>query len=149
MQYSETLVAMAGPTRKQDDTLEEKQRRTCRLLIFERDALVRDTCARLADSLDCDLYSSAYIDNFESIVRRFEPSGIIMDIGLFDSDGIELLLLVAKHAPHVKVLFLAGDDIQLAESAEKLAWSIGLHVEANLQRPVSKTLLEQSLRRMT
>ena len=128
--------------------LTEEQRKQRRLLIFERDALVRDACAKVADSLDCVLYSSGYIDNFENIIRHFRPTGIIIDVGLFERNGIEPLRELAKSAPRVSVLLLAGDDPDFAASAEEFARSIGLRIEGSLPRPVSETQLEQSLRRM-
>lgn len=148
VQYSEALNAMAGPRKNEQDTLKAKQQKACRLLIFERDPFVRDKCARLAANLNCDLYSTAYIEDFEKVIGRFEPSCIVIDIGLLASDGLELLRVVAKDAPIVKILFLASDDSELDEAAEDLARSVGLHVQENLQRPVSETQLEQSLRRL-
>ncbi len=120
----------------------------CRMLIFERDALVRDTCAKLADNLDCDLYSTAYIDNFENIVRRFRPTSIVIDVGLLESDDMDLLRLIADDVPDAKVLFLSGDDAILAREAEGLARSVGLSVDGVLQRPVTEAALEQSLQRI-
>ncbi len=124
----------------------DERAKRCRMMVFERDALVRDQCARLADSFDCDLYSSAYIENFETIVRSFQPTSIVIDLGLFEGRDNEPLRRIARHLPFVSVLFLAGEDAEFAASAEDFAWSIGLRVEAVLQRPVSDTLLEQSLR---
>ncbi|MDJ0700923.1 MAG: hypothetical protein QNJ07_13795 [Woeseiaceae bacterium] len=118
------------------------------MLIFERDALVRDTCAKLADNLDCDLYSTAYIDNFENIVRRFRPTSIVIDVGLLESDDMDLLRLIADDVPDAKVLFLSGDDAILAREAEGLARSVGLSVDGVLQRPVTEAALEQSLQRI-
>jgi len=147
-QSSEMSAAIVGSTGKQGDKVTEEPRTKCRLLIFERDARVRDACAKLADSLRCDLYSTAYIDNFEAIVRNFQPTGIVIDVGLFEHHGVELLQHIAVDVPGVSVLFLVGDDPRFAASAESFAWSVGLYVEGILQRPVSTTLLEQSLRRM-
>ena len=126
----------------------DEQRKQCRLLIFERDALVRDACAKVADSFDCALYSSGYIDNFKNIVRHFQPTGIVIDVGLFERSGIEPLRQLAKSAPRVSILFLAGDDPDFAASAEEFARSIGLRIEGSLPRPVSATQLAQSLKRM-
>lgn len=148
MLSSEVLIAMAGSTRKERHMLKEKQRRKRRLLIFERDSVVRDKCAGLAANLDCDLYSTTYIDNFEKVVKRFEPSGIVIDAGLFDSDSVELLRAVAEDMPDVKLLFLAGDDSEFDEIAENLAQSVGLHVEGRLRRPISEALLKESIRRI-
>lgn len=148
MECSEVLIAMAGSTRNEHHMLKEKQPKKCRLLIFERDSVVRDKCAGLAASLDCDLYSTTYIDNFEKVVRRFEPSGIVIDAGLFDNDSVELLRAIAEDAPDVKLLFLAGDDSEFDENAESLARSVGLHVEGLLRRPISDALLKESIRRI-
>lgn len=126
----------------------EKQIAKCRLLILEGDPDVRDTCAKFADKLNFDLYSTAYIDDIESVIRQFEPSGIVIDVGLFDGDGVELNDLVTKIAPPLKVLFLGGDNGHCVETAENLARTVGLHVEGNLQRPINETLLQQSLERM-
>jgi response regulator of citrate/malate metabolism len=129
--------------------LKEKETAKCRLLILERDPHVRDTCAKLADNLDFDLYSTAFIEDIESVIGQFEPSGIVIDVGLFDDNGVKLYDLITQVALPLKVLFLAGDNGQCSEAADNLARAIGLHVEGNLQRPISETLLQQSLERMT
>ena len=128
--------------------VEEETARKYRLIILERNPFVRDTCSEVLDRLNCDLYSTAYIENIDKIVGRFDPDGIVIDVGLFDGDGVGLLELVVNVEPKVQFLFLGGEDSDLAESAENLARSIGLHVEENLQRPIDKSALKRSLRRM-
>ena len=119
-----------------------------RLLILERNPCVRDTCGEALERFNCDLYSTAFVENVDKVVSRFEPNAIVIDVGLFDDDGVDLLEFVANTRPGVGFLFLADDDNDLAESAEKLARSRGLRVEACLPRPVDMALLKQSLRRM-
>ena len=127
------------------DTRMDTQSVQCRLLIFASDALVRDACAKIADSLDYVLYSSAYIDNFESVVRHFKPTRLVIDVGLLNTGDMEVLGLAAADLPNVKILFLAAEDASFPKSAEALAQSMGLDVEGSLTRPIDEAALQVAL----
>lgn len=125
-----------------------EQRRDRRLLIVEGDPSVRDICGKIADELKCDVYLTSYIANIDNIVSKFQPSGILIDLGLFESYALELQELLLNTKPPLKILFLDGEDEELAKSAETQARSSGLNVEGNLERPVTEDRLEHALKRM-
>jgi response regulator of citrate/malate metabolism len=109
---------------------------------------VRDICAALADEFDYDLYSTSYIENIVNIVKKFQPNGIVIDLGLFEDEGIELHELLLGAEPPLNVLFLEGEDDELAQAAQTLAESIGFSVIGKLQMPISVNRLEHVLQHM-
>ena len=140
----EAMTQLVG----EDIVLEEEQDRDRRLLILAGDPYVRDTCAALADEFDYDLYSTSYIENIVNIVKKFQPNGIVIDLGLFEDEGIELHELLLGAEPPLNVLFLEGEDDELAQAAQTLAESIGFSVIGKLQMPISVNRLEHVLQHM-
>lgn len=140
----EAMTQLAG----EDIVLEEEQDRDRRLLILAGDPYVRDTCAALADEFDYDLYSTSYIENIVNIVKKFQPKGVVIDLGLFEDEGIELHELLLSAEPPLNVLFLEGEDDELAQAAQTLAESIGFSIIGKLQLPISVNRLEHVLQHM-
>lgn len=132
----------------EDMVVEEDRGRDRRLLILAGDPYVRDACAALADELHCDLYSTAYVENIDNIVKKFQPKGIVIDLVLFEDDGIHLHELLLNAKPPLNILFLEGDDEELAPVAQTLAKAIGLNVKGSLRRPISENRLEHVLKKL-
>lgn len=127
---------------------DDGQRRDRRLLILAGDPYIRDACGAIADEFDCDLYSTEYIDNFDNILNKFQPKGIVIDLLLFEADAIQLHELLLNAELPLNVLLLEGEDDVLAESTQLFATSIGLNVAGRLRRPVPEDRLEHLLKKI-
>lgn len=129
----------------EDLTLNEEQDRGRRLLILARDPHVRDACAALANEFRYDLYSTLYTDNIVRIVKKFKPRGAVIDLGLFEENGVELHRLLISAERPLNILFLEGEDEELTVASQTLATLIGLNVKGKLQMPVSLNRLQHVL----
>lgn len=129
----------------EDVSRNDGQDRNGRLLIVASDPHVRDACAALADEFGYDLYSTLYIDNIVRIVKKFRPRGVVIDLGLFEKNGVELHWLLLSAERPLNVLFLEGNDAELTNASQTLAEQIGLNVKGKLQMPISMNRLEHVL----
>jgi EAL domain-containing protein (putative c-di-GMP-specific phosphodiesterase class I)/FixJ family two-component response regulator len=75
-----------------------------------------------------------------------DTSLILLDLMMPETDGIELLRILANQQCKVPIVLMSGIGKRIIESAEKLAVSLGLTIGGNLQKPFRLTELEDLLK---
>lgn len=118
-----------------------------RILIVEADADIRDACAGAAERLGCFVYSTAYIDDFESVMAQFQPSLVVLDINMLSRGGAELLNFIVDTQSDARLLLLAGKDRRLYESAKMLAASLGVQGARVMRKAPSRLDMLQVFQR--
>jgi len=76
-----------------------------------------------------------------------ETTLIMLDLVMPDTDGIELLRILAQLQSRVPIVLMSGIGKRVIESAEKLATSLGLNIAGSLQKPFRLSEIEELLRR--
>tara|TARA_R110002167_G_scaffold19055_8_gene70814 strand:- start:13486 stop:14697 length:1212 start_codon:yes stop_codon:yes gene_type:complete len=108
-----------------------------RLLIIDDDEGMRDFIADVADEAGYVILQTACADEFIAACKSFRPSLIFIDLVMPDTDGIELIRLLAKHAVKAKVCVMSGMDKKILQTAEHLGIQQGLKMFGILPKPVS------------
>ena len=106
-----------------------------RVLVVEADAAVRDSSAAAIERLGYRAYSTAYIDDFETIMNHLSPAVLILDLNMLARGGADLLNFLVDTRSQCKVLLLCTARQRVAKAARVLAASIGLESVYVLKKP--------------
>lgn len=92
-----------------------------RVLIIDDDEGVRSVCAAIVSSARLTPVLAADGDEARRLVATFTPDYILLDLGLPDGDGLDLLRDLRKTAPTARVVMITGyASVDLAVESIKL-----------------------------
>ncbi len=122
---------------------------TTRVLVFDDDAAVGRLAVRVAtmagmDATGGDRSPSAFAQR----LRTQPPQVVLLDLQLGETDGVEQLRLLAERQYGGMLVLMSGFDARVLGTARALGQSLGLKVEAVLQKPLRVAELEAVLRRV-
>lgn len=121
---------------------------SCRVLLVEDDATVADGVMLVLESDGFHVAHAANGGDALSMIPRFAPDVVILDVGLPDIDGIELYHRIAKQWPRLRVIFSTGHGdvarldfsgavtplyLQKPYTVEELVGAIGSALEQDVQ----------------
>ncbi|MFY9288722.1 MAG: EAL domain-containing response regulator [Alphaproteobacteria bacterium] len=84
------------------------------------------------------------INNPEKVLESlvgFKPDLIMLDLMMPNTDGVELLRLLAEHVKDAKLCLISGSDARVLNSARRLGSAHGLNVIAALEKPLNMSVL--------
>ncbi len=84
-------------------------------------------------------------ENFRSEFLTLAPAVVALDLGMPDSDGIELLRFLSDQGFDGPVLIISGFDRRVLESAFRLGEALGLRMVGPLEKPTRLEALEKLL----
>ena len=116
-----------------------------RLLIVDDEPGVVDFIAAVSAKLDYAVASAASAAEFLTLVDSFRPTLIVLDLHLPDSDGLELLRLLAARDCKSPILLMSGVDERVLLTAYELGMTYGLTMCGKLSKPVLAQDLEIKL----
>lgn len=119
-----------------------------RLLIVDDEPAARELFADVADELG---YATAEAGNEREFLEAFEgfdPTAILLDLTLPETDGVELLRALGDRKCASPILLVSGQDTRVLSTAQRLGNMFGLTMRGVLQKPVSLPDLETSLSEM-
>jgi EAL domain-containing protein (putative c-di-GMP-specific phosphodiesterase class I)/CheY-like chemotaxis protein len=116
-----------------------------RLLIVDDEPGVVDFLAAVAAKLDYSVASAGSAAEFLTLVDAFRPTLIVLDLYLPDTDGLELLRLLAARDCKAPILLMSGVDERVLSTAYDLGVSYGLTMCGKLAKPVLAHDLETKL----
>jgi DNA-binding response OmpR family regulator len=76
------------------------------------------------------------------------PAVVALDLGMPDSDGVELLRFLAEQGFSGPVLIISGFDRRVLDSAYRLGEALGLTMAGPLEKPTRLDTLEALLRQL-
>src|SRR5271163_4049635 len=118
-----------------------------RLLIVDDDPelgrLVKDTAQRLGYEVFVTKNPSAFIEK----ERIWQPTVIMLDLGMPGTDGIQLLRGLGENGCVAEVILISGADDKVLGSAIQLGRARGLKMGGVLQRPIQLETLSNFLAR--
>jgi EAL domain-containing protein (putative c-di-GMP-specific phosphodiesterase class I)/CheY-like chemotaxis protein len=125
-----------------------------RLLILEEDAAVVDLVGNVAKQVGYAVASAASGARFVQLLESFQPSLVIMQLHLPDTDGVELMKALAARGCTADVVIMDDNQERGLAAAHGLGMSLGLAMCGALQRPLAagelsirlSALLQQSAR---
>jgi EAL domain-containing protein (putative c-di-GMP-specific phosphodiesterase class I)/CheY-like chemotaxis protein len=107
-----------------------------RVLIVDDEPGVVDFIAAVATKLDYSVANAGSAAEFLTLVDTFRPTLIVLDLHLPDTDGLELLRLLAARDCKSPVLLMSGVDERVLVTAYELGMSYGLTMCGKLPKPV-------------
>jgi DNA-binding response OmpR family regulator len=84
-------------------------------------------------------------EDFRAAFLAEHPALVALDLGMPDSDGVELLRFLAEQKFPGPVLIISGFDRRVLESAFRLGEALGLHMVGPLEKPTRLEALEDIL----
>jgi len=121
---------------------------TTRVLVFDDDAAIGRLVVRVARMAGMDATSVTNAAAFAENLRTLSPQIVLLDLQLGETDGIEQLRVLADRQYSGLLALMSGFDPRVLATARALGESLGLKVEAVLEKPLRVAELEQVLDRM-
>ncbi len=104
--------------------------------------------AFVAKAADLSGYAPQIADGDKDFRDQFDadrPALIVIDLGMPDSDGVELLRFLAERGFDGPVLIISGFDRRVLDSAFRLGEALGLHMVGPLEKPTRLEAIEDIL----
>jgi EAL domain-containing protein (putative c-di-GMP-specific phosphodiesterase class I) len=119
-----------------------------RLLIVDEDGGVTDFVGRVARKGGYAVASATSGAGFVQLLESFQPSLIMMEMHLPDTDGVELLRSLGARGCAANVVLISGIDERVLAAAHELGVSHGLAMCGTLAKPVPVAELQTKLAAM-
>jgi len=119
-----------------------------RLLIVDGDREVTDLVATVGRRVGYAVASAPSGAAFVQLLESFQPSLIMMELNLPDTDGVELLRSLAARACSASVVLVSRVDERVLSAAQELGQSHGLAMCGALAKPLPAAELQSKLAAM-
>ena len=119
-----------------------------RLVVVDDEPAVGNFLGRVARRAGFDVIVTADPADFKLRVRSWQPDMIILDLGMPDTDGIEMLRFLADERVAARILIISGFDDKILDAANRLGAARGLNMAGVLRKPVLIEELTHVLRRV-
>jgi EAL domain-containing protein (putative c-di-GMP-specific phosphodiesterase class I) len=119
-----------------------------RLLIVDEDGAVADIASGVARRVGYAVASANSGAQFLQLLESFQPSLILMELHLPDTDGIELLRSLAARACTANVVLTSAVDERVLSAAHEIGVSHALAMCGTLEKPISAVELQTKLAAM-
>ena len=116
-----------------------------RLLLIDDEPQLADFVAKAGDLCGYAPHIADGDENFRAEFLGNRPAVVALDLGMPDSDGIELLRFLAEHDFAGPVLIISGFDRRVLDSAFRLGEALGLQMVGPLEKPTRLDALEALL----
>jgi EAL domain-containing protein (putative c-di-GMP-specific phosphodiesterase class I)/CheY-like chemotaxis protein len=119
-----------------------------RLLIVEEDVAVLDFIGKVAKRVGYTVARATSGAGFVQLLESFQPSLVIMELRLPDTDGVELLRSLGARACTANVVLVGNVDARVLSAAHELGLSHGLAMCGTLAKPIDIAELSTKLTAM-
>ncbi|NKB56938.1 MAG: response regulator [Alphaproteobacteria bacterium] len=116
-----------------------------RLLAIDDEPAIREIIRSTAAGLDYDTCVTERANAFKEAYAAFDPTVIVLDIVMPETDGIELMRWLVDRGTKAKIIVASGYNELYAKMAAKLGSDSGLSV-AFLDKPFRVEALRDMLR---
>jgi CheY-like chemotaxis protein/two-component sensor histidine kinase len=117
-----------------------------RLLVVDDEPDFAAFVERVAASLGYVVETVTRAAKFQESCTRFQPTVIVLDVVMPETDGVELVRWLATQGSKARVIIASGYSPHYAKAAEALGLAGGLSSIVTLRKPVSLTDLQAALR---
>ena len=107
------------------------------LLIVEDQELLAEYMGVLAEDLGWRAEIAGSVRAVERVLEGVRPAVLVLDLGLPDGDGVELLRYLARMNYDGDIIIVSSCDDDILESCGRLAGYLGLRVAGRARKPIS------------
>jgi DNA-binding NtrC family response regulator len=118
---------------------------TKRLLIIDDEADFGRSVSRVAEKLGFEVAVTTRARDFKTAYQRLDPTVVILDIVMPETDGTELVQWLASVKSKAHIIVVTGFTPLYAQVAEKIGKAYGLASVSRLTKPVSLATLTACL----
>jgi EAL domain-containing protein (putative c-di-GMP-specific phosphodiesterase class I)/CheY-like chemotaxis protein len=119
-----------------------------RLLIADQEADIVDFVGRVGRKVGYSVAGARSGAEFVRLYESFQPSLIVLELHLPDTDGVELLRSLAARGCAAPIVLMSGVDERVLAAAHELGVSHGLMMCGTLSKPVPLAELQTKLAAM-
>ena len=119
-----------------------------RLLLIDDEPVLAEFVAKAADLSGYEPLIANGDDDFRQQFEDNDPALVALDLGMPDSDGIELLRFLADRDFEGPVLIISGFERRVIVSAFNLGEALGLRMVGPLEKPARLEELESLFTRL-
>jgi EAL domain-containing protein (putative c-di-GMP-specific phosphodiesterase class I) len=119
-----------------------------RLIVVDDDPAVGTFIGRVARRAGFDVIVTSDAADSKQRVRSWRPASIILDLGMPETDGVEMLRFLADERVGARILIISGFDDKILDAANRLGTARGLNMAGVLRKPVLIEDLMQMLRKI-
>ena len=116
-----------------------------RILVIDDEADFLTFVRRVIQKLDFEVEVTTDADAFKQIYARFNPTVIVLDMVMPQTDGIELIRWLADMGCTSRIVVISGFNPGYSKMAQTLGSIAGLASIVRLQKPVSVADLKNAL----
>ncbi|MEW5422003.1 EAL domain-containing protein [Amorphus sp. 3PC139-8] len=120
---------------------------TNRLLILDDEAAIGTLVATVARKVGYEAEATTDFGSFREAFDRIEPTHVVLDLQLPDTDGVEVLSYLTARGANVRVLLMSGFDARVLDMVGQVARDRGFDVIATCRKPLRVPELRDILRR--
>lgn len=115
------------------------------LLMVDDEAELGKLICRVAEDVGFSARSTTTARDFLHALDQSEPDLVILDLGLPEMDGVELMRVLAERGTRAEVLIMSGSDTRVRHSANRLGEARGLQMAGQLAKPLRMAQLREVL----
>ena len=116
-----------------------------RLLVVDDEPELGEFVGLIADSLGYEVEITASAADFKRVYETFDPTMIVMDIVMPETNGVELVVWLVERGATARILVASGMTSVYGSSLEKLGEESGLSISF-LPKPYRLESLRNALR---
>jgi two-component system response regulator AtoC len=116
-----------------------------RLLIIDDEADFATSVGRVAEGLGFSVEVAGSSEAFKASCRQFDPTVIVLDMVMPETDGTELIQWLAAVRSPARIIIVSGFTPLYAQAAQHLGEASGLSPITRLSKPVSLADLSTAL----
>lgn len=115
------------------------------LLVVDDEPEIASFLTEVANDLGFETHSVLNGDDFAGAFNELEPSTIILDLNLPDTDGIELMRYMAECKAQSSIFIVSGSDRRTLAAANAIAAEYRLNIKGVIGKPLDLDDLEEKL----
>jgi DNA-binding NtrC family response regulator len=120
-----------------------------RLLLVDDEPGMTDFIRTIAEeNSSFEIRTSNHAADFKTAFLEWQPDGVILDLAMPGTDGVELLRWMAETGCRASIVIISGFDRRVLEAAGRLGEASGLKILDKLSKPIRLSVMRQSLRRL-
>lgn len=120
---------------------------TPRLLVIDDEPEIGRFVAVVARSSGYDVRATSAPEAFQATYRDWRPDIVVLDLGIPEIDGVELLRFLGQERSRAHILLISGMGSGLLDVVERLGAAYNLRIAATMPKPIRaadlRTVLEE------